>query len=327
MTRIPPDSYRAFCRRQIARLGKLISDSNETENQWNELIPEEIKGATGTIRIAPLKTTLHAKGMGGNTWIDQFILGIPIVGPLGQDGVYESSKKAIQPPIEPPQLFSDAEARFRERPSSSGKTNALELWGEASAQVARGWLNRPILLNAAGRFDAAPLSAINPAFRFGAEQLDKLRACGDLKRARTNAACSILTPNSLPTWDHIALLAAKAHVLCTSWPFFKTDHESAYIWIPIRPDRAKFAVVALRNPHGGMWYGFSPKSLMFGSTASVLHYTCLIRIIASLANRLLGLPMVGYIDDFGPICPSKIIKEALFVFTHLWPDRSSAQIS
>ena len=61
-------------------------------------------------------------------------------------------------------------------------------------------------------------------------------------------------------------------------------------------------------------YGYRPKDLMFGSTASVLRYTCFSRIIAFLYNRLLGLPMVGYIDDFGEICPPNQTDGALSNF-------------
>ena len=56
---------------------------------------------------------------------------------------------------------------------------------------------------------------------------------------------------------------------------------------------------------------------MFGSTASVLHYTWCCQIIASLANRPIGLPLAGYIDDFGTTWPSEVIDGSLFILAQL----------
>ena len=45
---------------------------------------------------------------------------------------------------------------------------------------------------------------VNPAFRFGVQQGEKLRAVDDLKRSQTNRAAAIRTPVNLPTWDHFS---------------------------------------------------------------------------------------------------------------------------
>ena len=62
----------------------------------------------------------------------------------------------------------------------------------------------PTRLNRGGKLVGAYGEIGNPSSRFGVSHLDKLRACDDLRRARTNSACAIRTPNRPPTWDHIA---------------------------------------------------------------------------------------------------------------------------
>ena len=52
--------------------------------------------------------------------------------------------------------------------------------------------------------------------------------------------------------------------------FFKADHESAYKQLPIRPDHARLAVVALKNPFTGEIERFAPNALVFGSLVAVL---------------------------------------------------------
>ena len=51
-----------------------------------------------------------------------------------------------------------------------------------------------------------------------------------------------------------------------------------------------------------------------GSTAAVLHYNCLSRIIALLAWRALNIPCEGYYDDFGMVLPECLIERALHAF-------------
>ena len=50
--------------------------------------------------------------------------------------------------------------------------------------------------------DGGP-TAVNPAFRFGVQQVDKLRAVDDLQGSSTNEATFIKTPIGLPSWNHI----------------------------------------------------------------------------------------------------------------------------
>lgn len=224
----------------------------------------------------------------------------------------------IPPVRDSASLFETKEARFRGRSSRGVSAHAKQLWGEARLQVEKGWLRAPQPLDKSGNFRDLPDEKVNIAFRFGVLQSDKLRGCDDLKDSLTNETCYITTPITLPSWDHIASAARILAANKKQWAFGKIDHRDAYKALPLKPSEACFATLALRNPDDGVWYGFRPRTLMFGSTAAVLHYNCLSRVIASLACRLLLLPAVGYFGDFGFITAADGADEAFASFAEFF---------
>ena len=97
----------------------------------------------------------------------------------------------------------------------------------------------------------------------------------------------------------------------------KADHADAYKQLPLMQGGELTAVVTLQSPQDGLRYGFLPKTQLFRSTAAVLHYNCLSRVIAILACRILELPCVGYCDDFSIVAPKTLKDKALEAFTML----------
>lgn len=93
----------------------------------------------------------------------------------------------------------------------------------------------------------------------------------DLKRSETNRACSIITPDSLPTWRHLSLLGSKVSAIGTPTSYFKTDRGSAYNCLPPQPARPSFAATTLRSPHDKERHGFRPKSRICGAKSAVIH--------------------------------------------------------
>ena len=146
----------------------------------------------------------------------------------------------------------------------------------------------------------------NVAFRFGVSQGKKLRPCGDLRHNLVNSRTAILSPITLPTWDHLAQMGRSVFSSVMDWGFLKGDHASAYKQLPIDPSYANLSVVALRNPKSVKLMGFAPRVLLFGAVQAVLHYNCFPRCLAVLVNRCLGIPLVNYYDDFGAFCPASI---------------------
>ena len=152
------------------------------------------------------------------------------------------------------------------------------------------------------------------AFRFGVEQMGKLRSCDDLEYSTADLYFTVWTPIKLPTWGHIAQIALNARPTNEPLVFFKTDHESAYIQLPLDPTQADLAMVALRHPTLMTWFVFAPKSLLFGSVAAVIHYNCLSRAISVLANMIFGIPILAYFDDLGALTPERVALPALRTF-------------
>ena len=118
-----------------------------------------------------------------------------------------------------------------------------------------------------------------------------------------------------PTWGHIGQICIDVADSNRPWSFFKVDHRAAYKNLSLNPDQADACIVTLRNPAGGLWYGFHPRALLFGSVAAVLRYNCFSRIVAILANLLLGLPTVNYFDDLGSQTPTSIPEAELAALT------------
>ena len=221
--------------------------------------------------------------MGGSAWVSQFTFGFPLVGDLSQEGVYPMGPSlAPAPPLGG--IWTSSKQRFQTRPRESGFLNAETLWNEAMGQVKKGWLAEPLPISPNGTVATYDNGPVNIAFRFGAEQADKLRACDDLKHNDVNLYCAVWTPIILPTWGHIAQMCLDIRYTKKPCEFPKSDHEAAYKQLPLRPEHTKLAFVALRDPITYRWMAFPPKALLFGAKSAALHYNCLSRLLAVLAN-------------------------------------------
>ena len=231
----PAGQIRSFRARQPAKLASLSQMAAPAQAARGALIPPDTSYHAGRIRPAVLEPLLSAQGMGGSRWLRQFVFGFPIIGQLDQEGVFPQSTKELPTPITTESLFNGAASRFADRTSRSVSRDFANLQKESTVQAKSGRLDNPELATDHGRIARAPADAIDLALRFCVHQLHKLRACGDLKRAGANAACSILTPNSLPAWDHITRLASRVATTQPNWPFVKEDHSPAYKWFPYSP--------------------------------------------------------------------------------------------
>ena len=159
----------------------------------------------------------------------------------------------------------------------------------------------------------------NISFRFGDLQADKLRACDDLKHSMANLACSVHTPMQLVSWDHLEQLSRTLTSNGGDWYLFKEDREAAYKQLPLDVNDQRHTILALRHPPTGRWFGFVARTLIFGSIDAVLRYNVFSRLIASLDNRCLGLPLVAYFDDFAAIIRACLGEDSLRVFTEFCP--------
>ena len=299
--------------RQLEAIQTLTSECEGIQRIWDVMTPESIKPATGKLKTVALAHLADSLGLGGGKWIRQFTYGFPIVGNLSQCGVYPRDDSLLPAPSTTG-LWDNAQKRFLERSAHAGFANAEALWAEACEQVRMGWLGAPIPIDLSGNVATFEEGKTNIAFRFGVAQGDKLRACDDLRHNCVNLHCTVWTPIKLPTWDHISQMCLRVRRTKRRWAFFKADHEAAYKQLPLAPDQAKLALVALKNPTSGKWMAFPPKALLFGAEAAVLHYNCFSRLISVIFNKTFGIPLLAYFDDFGALAPKNLCEKALKTF-------------
>ena len=157
--------------------------------------------------------------------------------------------------------------------------------------------------------------SLDIAFRFGSEKGTKLRARGDLRHSMTNLACVVLTPGTLAAWDRLAGISRLLNKDDRDWRFVKADHEAAYKQLPLRAEQSKLAVVALRCPTDGRWYGFVSRTMMFGAVSAVLHYNLFSKLPTEIVAKLFGIPLICFFGDFGAMLPSELVAEGLLTFT------------
>ena len=99
---------------------------------------------------------------------------------------------------------------------------------------------------------------VNPVYRFGAQQSDKLRAKGDLKRSLTDGASAVHTPINLASWDRSAQICYLFRFRVEKRPLGMPEagHADANKQIPLKMGDELSAAARLLNPRDSMCCGF-----------------------------------------------------------------------
>ena len=111
--------------------------------------------------------------------------------PANCDAIAESHlrlRKSEEGHTTPRRVTCVGRIAFSRGGAKSGRENASALWAEAMGKAEKGWLCSPAELAVSGKPGGTPSRCYNIAFRFGAEQAAKLRACDDMKRIPENQA-------------------------------------------------------------------------------------------------------------------------------------------
>ena len=312
-----PETIRSFWKRQMGHLKSLISERQDRSNAWYASAPPELHKFHRRFPLGVWAAIMHFCGLGGSRWLAQFVYGFPITGKLSQKFAFPATTEKLSPTLSTADVLLSAPSRFARR-SAHVSPAAQGLWDEALQQVEAGWLDPPRRLSNSGKVVDCPSSPLNVAFRFAVAQDSKVRACDDLKESLTNKMCAVTTPITLPDWD---LLAAMHLLIAASskadWAFLKGDDTSAYKNLPLKPTDAPLAAIGLFDPSRNSWFALLPRTLIFGATASVLHYNILSRIVAVIINRLFGIPLIAFYDDLGSPIPFELGEEALQLVTEV----------
>ena len=310
----PDVSILHFWKEQLRAVRELVQAARPTQLLWDAAAPPSLQPVMGRVASVALTDLMAQYGLGGSRWMRQFTFGFDVMGDLSQKFLFPENPK-VAPALGVDSTLVDAAERFALRARASGFAHQDSLWSEALSQVDCGWLTAPALLDDSGLLGSVVSEDSNVTFRFAVLQMDKIRACDDFRYGRVNLACSVRSPITLPTWDHIGQLCLDVLHSDVDWGFFKADHEAAYKNLPLSPEQANRCIVALRSPVDGLWYGFLSRTLLFGASAAVLHYNCFSRIVAVLANHIFGLPLINYFDDFGCFITDFLSEPAVRVFT------------
>ena len=233
--------------------------------------------------------------MRGATWWNQVTGGVPIRGGLAEPGVFPNSSLKAPGPISREKLRQAAASRF-EPTKGATDANSPKLWEGALIQVAYGWRHGPRKSNSKGRLILkGTTTAANPAYRFGVQQVDKLRAVNDLKKSLTRGATAIKTPINPPSWGQFVQMRTLFFSEGEARPLSlaKADHADLHKQRPVLRKDELAAVVTLKDPPDVLRYRFVLKSQLYESSVAVLHYDSLSRAIASLACRFLKIHFIG----------------------------------
>ena len=298
---------------KLIRLEALSLELEPLQTIWKDATVPAIRQAVTGAKPVLISHLLAQLGIGGSRWLRQFARGFGAIGTSSHGGLFPAGKK-FRTACGETSPWVDAADRFLARSGQAGSNRATELWEESIGQVEKGRLTPPNPLATSGGILFCDGRAVNAAFRFPVAQMDKVRACDDLKYGEVNPACDTRTPITLPNWGHIGRICLDVADSERKWPFFTADHSAAYKNLPLDPGQADACVVTLRLPTDGGRYGFFPRTLLFGETAAVLHYNGFSRIVAVFANIFFGLPVVSYFDDFGSLLPSSISDEGMAIF-------------
>ena len=274
------------------------------------MIPPPIRSSAGSIKTVALFPLMDSLGLGGGRWIRQFIYGFDVVGSFSQSSVFPRNIRPCAP-LDPEIFGCDRPTRFPTRARAPGYPHGRHLWDEAMAQVECGWLAAPLPFDVDGNLPGSDFDTVNAAFRFPVIQGSKIRDCDDFEYGLINLCAAEFTPITLPTCDHIGQIASDLSARPREWSFMKADRKAAYKNLPLNPDQAQYCIVAIRSPGDSKWYGFAPRTLLFGAAAAVHHYNCFSRTIAVIINRLFGLPLVNYFDALGSMIPTSLSDTGL----------------
>ena len=85
-----------------------------------------------------------------------------------------------------------------------------------------------------------------------------------------------------------------------SWEFRQgtEDLAKAFRQVPLHNDSLRYNVVCAWSPEAAKWQFFQMLAMPFGLKAAVLQFNRVSALVTALARRVLGIPCLGFYDDF-----------------------------
>ena len=159
-----------------------------------------------------------------------------------------------------------------------------------------------------------PSSSVRASVCFAVEQHDKVRKCEDFKRSWHN---STMVANDAPVHHGVDYYVQLCRWLSSHdlrpmlWAH---DLDAAYRQFPVRDLERAWTV--LHTPQGPtLWQHLA---LPFGAAGSVWAFNRAADLIQWLARKLLWVPLLHYVDDFGSAEPEQLAQSGFECFSQMF---------
>ena len=127
----------------------------------------------------------------------------------------------------------------------------------------------------------------------------------------SNSACVVETPIQLIACGEIPHMPHLSTADGWYLELSRDDHMAARKQLLSGPADQATAIISVQYPDGNRRYGFADRALISVSVAAVLRYNVFSRLLADLVSRYVGIPLVGYFDDFAEIIGATLGQAAL----------------
>ena len=260
---------------------------------------QQVQAQTESVFPIMMKEMLEWLNMGGSDFCRRLEEGFPLIGIIDDHTVFPRTNRT-RPLLSKKDLLDSKDDQLRDlRRILKNDPDAAEVWASLELEVERGHMEGPFKIDQDGNCAELPNSFL-PLRRFIVPQRNKRRPCDNARRARLNQALAVRTPVKLISTDHhiIVLQSQMKSKPGVEFKSYVADHRDAYRQLKVKEDHKCLAVVVAMRPGSDEMFAFPSKSLLFGEAAAVSHYNNLSYALQSIWRRGLGIPSLGYFDDY-----------------------------
>ena len=257
------------------------------------------------VHLALYRELAKAADVADAKYIDEFAVGLPIVGKVALSGRWPPLEGALEPEMTIEEIdaraweLQDKIKRRVERHCDAEMRQTL--WQNTMADTARGQCMGPFWTKAEVSQQVGTDAWI-PTERFGLVQKNKTRGIDNAAKGaglELNAATAATEKLKVTSTDANVGLIREMHArlgrkMVEAWVL---DESDAYRQIPVAPEHRRYAVIALANPETGRAAYFVMVGHSFGLVAAVYDYNRRSAIITDILKKAFGILARNYYDD------------------------------
>ena len=309
---------RGLDRNEIQRIADSIL---HLSSGLRRLMTPSVLTVASTVHLALLDALSQAMEWPDTDFVNNFVLGFPIVGYVPPSHVPAFRKVPRTETTDIGSLQNSvhnarvARRILKQKDDPSQATKAEVMWQSAMDEKDKGQCQGPFYSTQALNDKFGGRDSWRCMERFGVEQeradgSTKVRGCDNAASSKHNECTDLgetITCESVDFPLRMAAMFSQLIDLDVPWSMAlgTDDVEAAYRRLPCATPQ--FSVVALLDPHTGMVAYFTVPGLCFGLTASVNQFNRLPELIVAACRRIFGLVNSHYVDDY-PTCEPSYAK-------------------